>query len=407
MMGLVLSSLIVLNASTSDAFTPQPLLKFSIMKEGRGSYLSVSQKQIENSDSGNRNSFMHFVNTSEEDTESTERARGIPYQFYIMTHDERSCTVTAQQFASQMIELQNMKNIPIIDTTIPYDAPAKYYYEQSEKIMSFKEFKMQYISSTIEKVKEKRKRRNSIDEKKIPSSNDKRSIELGIDFSDTDNSSEESTTFKLSFGDEISDLILRPESDLIDTGLVMMSSLLVALLTLPIQTYSEGMYSLLLDLSEVLNYFFFFGFFLRWYAVGQLSPMYFTKVLPLIDIFASVLPVILTTVVLQVGQPNIEIVDISSSALVNLRLLRLGRIQQMLVDIETFKRIGEVLGVDPNNVRPYQLKLARVIITIFTLCSVSTGLIYTAEHGVNEAIPDYFTALYFGLTTVSFIFQFT
>ena len=33
--------------------------------------------------------------------------------------------------------------------------------------------------------------------------------------------------------------------------------------------------------------------------------------------------------------------------------------------------------------------------------SVSTGLIYSAEHEVNPQIPDYFTALYFGLTTLT------
>ena len=59
------------------------------------------------------------------------------------------------------------------------------------------------------------------------------------------------------------------------------------------------------------------------------------------------------------------------------------------------------LGMKKTDVRPYQLQLARVIISIFTLVSVSTGLIYTAEHEVNPLIPDYFTALYFGLTTLT------
>ena len=53
------------------------------------------------------------------------------------------------------------------------------------------------------------------------------------------------------------------------------------------------------------------------------------------------------------------------------------------------------------DVRPYQLQLARVLVAISTLVSVSTGLIYTAEHEVNPQIPDYFTALYFGLTTLT------
>ena len=33
--------------------------------------------------------------------------------------------------------------------------------------------------------------------------------------------------------------------------------------------------------------------------------------------------------------------------------------------------------------------------------NISTGLIYTTEHTDNPAIPDYFTALYFGLTTLT------
>jgi len=32
---------------------------------------------------------------------------------------------------------------------------------------------------------------------------------------------------------------------------------------------------------------------------------------------------------------------------------------------------------------------------------ISTGCIYEAEHAVNPQIPDFFTALYFGLTTLT------
>jgi len=41
------------------------------------------------------------------------------------------------------------------------------------------------------------------------------------------------------------------------------------------------------------------------------------------------------------------------------------------------------------------------MLTIVTLLSVASGLIYTAEHDVNPEIPDYFAALYFGLTTLT------
>jgi hypothetical protein len=51
-------------------------------------------------------------------------------------------------------------------------------------------------------------------------------------------------------------------------------------------------------------------------------------------------------------------------------------------------------------VEEYQLQLARVLLSLFTLLSVATGLIYTCEHEVNQCISNYFTALYFGLVTL-------
>ena len=91
----------------------------------------------------------------------------------------------------------------------------------------------------------------------------------------------------------------------------------------------------------------------------------------------------------------------ANSALLNLRLLRILKFQRVLTDENTYMNFELALGMKKSEVRPYQLQLARVVISIFTLVSVSTGLIYSAEHEVNPAIPDYFTALYFGLTTLT------
>ena len=140
---------------------------------------------------------------------------------------------------------------------------------------------------------------------------------------------------------------------------------------------------------------------MRWYSVGNLSPKYFTKPLPLIDFIASVVPLALTTSVYTFGVTSVPVWLMTNSALVNLRLLRLLRLQELLIDIDTFKKVAEAVGIKSEGVRPYQLQLTRVVITIFSLLSVSSGLIYTAEHEVNPAIPDYFTALYFGLTTLT------
>ena len=82
-------------------------------------------------------------------------------------------------------------------------------------------------------------------------------------------------------------------------------------------------------------------------------------------------------------------------------MLRVLRIQRILKDLDTFSEIEVALGLGRSDVRPYQLAVARVILSIFTLLTVVSGMIYSAEHRVNPDIPDYFTALYFGLTTLT------
>lgn len=92
---------------------------------------------------------------------------------------------------------------------------------------------------------------------------------------------------------------------------------------------------------------------------------------------------------------------LTGGALINLRLLRIVRLQRVLTDNDTFFKFEQSLGLKESDARPYQLQLARVVISIFTLLGVTSGLIYSAEHKVNADIPDYFTALYFSLTTLT------
>ena len=84
-----------------------------------------------------------------------------------------------------------------------------------------------------------------------------------------------------------------------------------------------------------------------------------------------------------------------------LRLLRVLRLQRYVRDLRSFRRFESALGFNPLNIKPYQLEVARVVTSIFTLLFISTGLIYNAEHVSNPQLPDYFTALYFGLTTLT------
>jgi hypothetical protein len=92
------------------------------------------------------------------------------------------------------------------------------------------------------------------------------------------------------------------------------------------------------------------------------------------------------------------------SGLFNLQLLRVLRLRRFLKDLDTFDRFCyRALGSWTGRivVEEWQLQLSRVLLSLFTLLSVATGLIYTAENEVNPKIDNYFDALYFGLTTLT------
>lgn len=196
-------------------------------------------------------------------------------------------------------------------------------------------------------------------------------------------------------------------------GLVLFSCFLVAINTLD---------ELPTELRRGINivdtlcvYIFAVEFFLRWWSAGQFQLRYLTKPLVSIDAVVVILPLILSGLlplwdlgVMAGFYPGISLPtwllaasSSSNSALLNLRLLRILKFQRVLTDEKTYMKFEMALGMKRSDVRPYQLQLARVLISIFTLVSVSTGLIYTAEHDVNPRIPDYFTALYFGVTTLT------
>eukprot|EP00562_Extubocellulus_spinifer_P032501 CAMPEP_0178730838 /NCGR_PEP_ID=MMETSP0699-20121125/29731_1 /TAXON_ID=265572 /ORGANISM="Extubocellulus spinifer, Strain CCMP396" /LENGTH=445 /DNA_ID=CAMNT_0020382887 /DNA_START=42 /DNA_END=1376 /DNA_ORIENTATION=+ len=168
------------------------------------------------------------------------------------------------------------------------------------------------------------------------------------------------------------------------------------------------------DTLQVINSVFFVDFFVRWYAAGNFKARYLTKPLVTLDIIVVLMPLFLGGLLpylaavgiagpdgLLPSIPDALQLDFSSAGLQNLLLLRILRLRRILTDINTFSRFEMALGVKPRDVRPYQLQLARVLLSLFTLLSVASGLIYTCEHEVNPEIPDYFAALYFGLTTLT------
>lgn len=183
--------------------------------------------------------------------------------------------------------------------------------------------------------------------------------------------------------------------------LVIVSSILVAVGTLPLNPSLE---STIENSQNLIAFAFVWEFVARWYAAfGEMSALrYFSQPLVLVDLVVVVLPVILP--LLSGAPPWLT----SQTGLTNLRLLRILRLQRVLQDLETFSTFTNALGLGyVKQVQPYQLQLARVILSLFTLLSVSAGLIYAAEHGVNQEMDNYFSALYYALTTLTTVGLFT
>lgn len=209
-------------------------------------------------------------------------------------------------------------------------------------------------------------------------------------------------SFNLPYSRPVRNFLAQPVVEIIFSLLVLLSTFLVALETLDLESM-EGIPQFLVDslgnIEDVIAGIFTIEFFARWYGFGQLTGRYLRNFLVIIDLLVVVLPFGLSMApALAMMLPPILS---SPSGLITLRLLRIVRLQRVLVDMETFGQIEIALGRKKSEVKAYQLQVARVILSVFTLLTVASGLIYTAEHEYNPDIPDYFTALYFGLTTLT------
>ena len=198
--------------------------------------------------------------------------------------------------------------------------------------------------------------------------------------------------------------ITEPRFELVSLSAVMSTSLCLAVGTLNGLDATDR-----IVLSWVENFFtvvFAVEYLLRWWG-RSFSKRSLVEPTAIID-FLSFAPLLL-----QIGLNTatygpfaqdpmlLEGSGMEASGFAFLRLLRVLRLQRYVQDIQSFRRFESALGFKNVNVKPYQLEVARVVTSIFTLLFISTGLIYNAEHIQNPKLPDYFTALYFGLTTLT------
>lgn len=201
----------------------------------------------------------------------------------------------------------------------------------------------------------------------------------------------------------LSEVLKEPIIEVASVFLVLLSSLLVALSTvnsIDLQTIAS-----IIRLENVVAYIFALEFGARCFSQFTWKGIleYLLQPLVLVDLVVVILPLI-PLLVPPASTNAYEFLPnwlFSSTGLVNLRLLRVLRLQRVLTDMETFADFQMAMGIPQTEVKPYRLELARVVISIFTLLSISTGLVYSTEHAVNSAMPTYFDALYFCLTTLT------
>lgn len=202
------------------------------------------------------------------------------------------------------------------------------------------------------------------------------------------------------FKEEIANLLKEPAVEIIIASVILLNSLLVALSTL--NALSEFM-PMILFAEIVVSTIFVVDFGARWFSSCRDSGKFVLDPQFGIDVLVVILPLLVTITPDNIRDEAIFLPSALSkpSELFNLRLLRVLRLQRFLKDLDTFERfmdqIGGMRGV--KKVQEWQLKLARVVSSLFTLLSVVSGLIYTAENAVNPDIDNYFDALYFSLTT--------
>lgn len=199
------------------------------------------------------------------------------------------------------------------------------------------------------------------------------------------------------FKEQVSNKLNEPLAAVLISASVLISCLLVA-----ISTIDEIMphQSQLLFVENIFNVIFAVDFFSRWFSSTREAGRHVLTPQFALDVAVVLFPLISGIMPEFVDKSGLPSWLTSPSALINLELLRVLRLRRVLRDKQSFLKFERALGVK-TDVEDWQLQLARVLLSLFTLLSVSTGLIYTCEHEVNPCISNYFTALYFGLVTLS------
>lgn len=129
-----------------------------------------------------------------------------------------------------------------------------------------------------------------------------------------------------------------------------------------------------------LTVLFLIEYFARWYGKG-FSPKYLLTRGMILD-FIAVSPL------------AFDVADQSEALFVRiLRLSRILRVRDLILDSESGRVMVETMTIA-------QIRLANVVLTLFSLLYVSAGLFYQVEKDINPAVQNFFDALYFSVITL-------
>ena len=204
--------------------------------------------------------------------------------------------------------------------------------------------------------------------------------------------------------EKLANFLNEPAVEVTIAATVLLNSLLVALSTLDSINY---LFPYIRSLEIVVGSIFLADFQARWFSSSKENFGFILNPQFLIDVLVVIFPLVVSVTPSSIWEEVTWLPStlVQPSGLYNLQLLRVLRLGRFLQDLDTFERFAaQALGgsnLKRNVVQEWQLQLARVALSLFTLISVATGLIYTAEHTVNPNINNYFDALYFGLTTLT------
>jgi hypothetical protein len=193
----------------------------------------------------------------------------------------------------------------------------------------------------------------------------------------------------------------RPQVELFNAACVASALLLFAVQTLEL---SPEVRTLLQTGEYAIVVGFALEYVLRWYS-RNLNPRHVLQPEILLD-FLSFFPTMLQlflpiaagvaldklglsnnpTLVVLYGQVYYGLSAWAGADFVFLRLFRLVKLQRFLLDNASFSALQLELGMEPKSIKPWQLQLARALLSIVALLIVASGCIYEAE----PQIPDYF-----------------